>query len=434
MTVRTTASFAAALILAAIPRASRADAPALFGASARSAALARADLADPSPTAAPRINPALAAEPGARVALGYGAGAMDLTFNGQGAGLARASGLDLGFQLATALKGFRRRLVIGGALSAHLPDAALADITFRPATEPQFVLYEAPLARIAVDAVAAARYGPVALGAGLSIGVGAGGRGIEFLLGQDGAGAFASAGLDVALGYRFAPIAGLVVDLDRVAIGASVRGAMAIDLDLSSAVLVALRDNPLVGTTTVRISGAAGFDPTTIDLGARLRVTSGISAFAALTYAVYSAAPPPVADVTLDVKLGTTPSLREVRFPAPRFRDTLSPHVGVEVSREVGPAGAYRLAARAGYALAPSPLPPQTKLTSYADANRHQIAIGAGVRAPRIAGVRFSLDLAAQLHLLEPHTEQKESASYPYASFDVGGRILYGAATLGATW
>jgi hypothetical protein len=431
---RNPASLIAAALTLAVPHPSRAAAPALFGAFARSAALARADLADPSPTAAPRSNPALAAVPGARVDVGYGASAMGLTFNGASASVARASGLDLGLQLATSLDGAPRRLVIGAAIAAHLPDAALAAITFRPATEPQFVLYEAPLARIAVDAVAAARYGPIALGAGLSIGVGAGGHGIDFLLGQDGAGTFASAGLDVALDYRFAPIVGLAVDLGRIAIGASVRGAMAIDLDLSSAVLVALHDNPLVGTTTVRISGAAGFDPTTVDLGARLRVTSSVSAFAALTYAVYSAAPPPVADVTLDVRLGTTPSLREVRFPAPRFRDTLSPHLGVEVSGDVGPVGAYRLAGRAGYALAPSPVPPQTKLTSYADANRHQIAIGAGVRAPRVAGIRPSLDLAVQLHLLEQHTEQKESASYPYASFDVGGRILYGAATLGATW
>jgi hypothetical protein len=48
--------------------------------------------------------------------------------------------------------------------------------------------------------------------------------------------------------------------------------------------------------------------------------------------------------------------------------------------------------------------------------------------------VDLAVDVAAQLHLLTGRTEEKPSASLPYARFEVGGRIVHGAATLEATW
>src|SRR5262249_4941063 len=146
-------------------------------------------------------------------------------------------------------------LALGMALALHLPDQYVAFIGLRPATEPQFVLYEAPLQRTAFDAVAAARYGPLAIGAGIAVGVGVGGRGIGLELGQDGGGSFTSAGLDAALAYRFSPVAGIRAAFQGFALGASVRGPMAIDLRLDSEAKIALGDNPLNGTTTVRVRG-----------------------------------------------------------------------------------------------------------------------------------------------------------------------------------
>jgi len=136
--------------------------------------------------------------------------------------------------------------------------------------------------------------------------------------------------------------------------------------------------------------------------------------------------------VEIAVHLGTTPGLREVTFPSPRFRDTIAPRLGVEIRRPS--AEAWRWAARAGYAVLPSPVPTQTGFTTYADATRHQIAIGGGYHIGKLAGVDLAIDVAGQLHLLVPRTEDKESAALPYAQFEVGGHILYGAATLEATW
>src|SRR6185437_17005680 len=106
-------------------------------------------------------------------------------------------------------------------------------------------------------------------------------------------------------------------------------------------------------------------------------------------YAVYSAAPSPAASVIIDVHLGTTPGLREVGFGSPRFRDTLAPRFGLELRRPSGEA--WRWAARAGYAMLPSPVPRQSGLTTYADATRHQLALGGGYHLGRFGGVDLSV-------------------------------------------
>lgn len=435
-----------ALILIAAPSRARADAPSLFGLGARSAGLARAVVAAGDPADAPRENPAAAATPGLRLRLGYGYGALRLTFDHEDAGAPRASGIDMAAQYGAAAG----PADLGFALAMHFPDQYLARISFRPATEPQFVLYEAPIQRVTVDLALALRWRWLSIGGGIAAGLSVGGDGTNFDVRQDARGAGASGSIDVALPYRLAPIAGIRADFGRFALGAAFRGPMALDLRLDSLATVALQDNPLNGTTTVRVRGSSGYDPAVITLGARARVAGGFFAMASLEYALYRFTPPPVADVTIDVHLGTTPGQREVRFPAPNFRDTLTPRVGFELRPSTsepspcahlhgdpsarGPAAIPRWAVRAGYAVAPSPVPAQIGFTTYADSTRHEIAIGGGAHLGRFAGVDLSIDVAGQLHLLEPRAVQKETLSLPYARHEVGGRILHGAATLEAAW
>ena len=119
----------------------------------------------------------------------------------------------------------------------------------------------------------------------------------------------------------------------------------------------------------------------------------------------------------------------------PRFRDTIAPRIALERRRPPADgAEAWQWAARLGYAVLPSPVPRQSGLTTYADATRHEIAIGGGYHLGKLAGVDLAIDVAGQLHLLVPRTEDKASAALPYAQFEVGGHILYGAATLEAAW
>jgi long-subunit fatty acid transport protein len=427
--VRAAARAAAALavVLAAPP--ALADAPSMFGFGARAAGVARAGVADDDPGAAAREQPALAAAPGLRVRLGYGYGALGLTFDGKDAGVPHSSGVDLAAQYGAHVA---RAIDVGLALALHLPDSYLAQIAFQQATQPQFVLYDASLQRTAFDLAVAVRIGPVSIGGGVAMGLSVGGQGASFNLGQDAHGTNADGSVDVSLPYRFAPIAGVRADLGRVAIAASFRGPVSLGLAFDNRAAVDLKGNPLNGTTLVTVSGTSGYDPAVITLGAKVAIAGGLSLLGSLEYAVWRLSPPPVADVEIQVHLGTTPGLREVRFVDPRFRDTIAPRLGVELKRPS--AEAWRWAARAGYALLASPVPTQTGFTTYADATRHQIALGGGYHLGKIAGVDLALDAAAQLHLLATRTEDKSNPSLPYAQFEVGGHVVYGAVTLEAAW
>lgn len=426
--MRATAAAALAAILGWAGPA-RADAPALFGFGARAAGYARSGVAEDDAAAAARENPAVSSIPGLRLRLGYGYGALALRVNDTQAGLARSSGVDLAAQYGADVG---RGLSLGVALALHLPDPYLAKVAFRPATEPQFPLYEASLQRATFDVAAGARYGPLYAGAGAAVGLSVGGEGARFAIGQDPHGTSAGGTVDVSLPYRAAPALGLRVDLGRFAFGAMFRGALGISLRLDNTATIALAGNPLNGTTTVKVSGISGYDPAVLTAGARARIAGGLSALAALEYALYSAAPPPAADVKLDVRLGTTPGLREARFPSPRFRDTLAPRLGLELRRPS--AGAPRWAVRAGYAFQPSPVPRQSGLTSYADAARHQISAGGGYHLGRLAGVDLAIEAAGQLHVFTRRVEDKDSPALPYAHFEVSGHILYGSLALEATW
>lgn len=433
-----------------------ANGPEIFGHGARSAALARADIAEGDPT--DTQNPAFAASPGVRLRLGYGYGAMLLSLNGADAGVADVSGIDFAAQVGADITPSVRA---GLLLAVHLPDTSLATIAFRPGTEPQFPLYESALQRTAADLGAALRYRWISIGGGVVLGLRVAGDGTSFDVEQDAAGTHGDAAAYVELPYAVAPLAGLRLNLGRLAIGAAFRGAMAVDMQLDNVTRVALTENPLNGTTTVKVSGSSGFDPARLSAGAAVSIGAGFVAHAAMEVAFYSAAPPPVADVAFDVRLGTIPSLREVRFIEPRFRTTLSPRIALEVRRpapskpvELGegfgdpsksipktpsdardaPDPPWRWAVRGGYVLAPSPVPAQTGFTSYADATRHGISLGGGYNLGRTLGVDLSLNLAAQAHILEPRLEQKPIAALPHASYEVSGFLLHGAASLEGAW
>ncbi|MCK6593138.1 MAG: hypothetical protein L6Q76_36750 [Polyangiaceae bacterium] len=305
-----------------------ANGPEIFGHGARSASLARADIAEGDPT--DTQNPAFAASPGVRLRLGYGYGAMLLSLNGADAGVADVSGIDFAAQVGADIT---PSVQAGLLLAVHLPDTSLATIAFRPGTEPQFPLYESALQRTAADLGAALRYRWISIGGGVVLGLRVAGDGTSFDVEQDAAGTHGDAAAYVELPYAVAPLAGVRLNLGRLAIGAAFRGAMAVDMQLDNVTRVALTENPLNGTTTVKVSGSSGFDPARLSAGAAVSIGAGFVAYAAMEVAFYSAAPPPVADVAFDVRLGTIPSLREVRFIEPRFRTTLSPRIALEVRR-----------------------------------------------------------------------------------------------------
>lgn len=430
--------------LTALARPAAANPNITFGAGPRDEALVRSAVAEGGPTDAATENPAFAAVAGTHIRVGYGASALLLRVNERDVGAAPVSGFDLGTHTGRRLG---NSLWAGLGLAIHSPDGQLASISFRPATEPQFVLYEPSLQRLTFDLVGAVRYGPLSFGGGASVALAIGGPGVGIDVDEDARGPHAEGQADILLGYKLAPLVGAVLHLGRAQIGASFRGELAVDLDFQSVVRVALEGNPLNGTTTVIVRGASGYAPPLVNLGARVLVARGLSAFAAVEYAGYRAAPPPIADVTLDVALGTTPALREGRFVEPRFRDTLSPKLGIEWRTPSLPlpwsffgepsrapaAGAaraldpWKVALRAGYAYAPSPVPAQRGFTSYADAPRHAVGFGAAYHFGDVLGVDLAVSFAAQIHALERRSETKASAALPFPEYEVSGEMVRGS-------
>jgi hypothetical protein len=99
--------------------------------------------------------------------------------------------------------------------------------------------------------------------------------------------------------------------------------------------------------------------------------------------------------------------------PRPRFDDVLDVRVGAEWT----PLPALDL--RGGYAYEPTPVPPQSRETNLFDADRHVIAIGAGLR---LGSMR--IDAQLRTHVLGTHEAVKETPTLPDDDPTIPGRQI----------
>ncbi len=419
-----------------------------FGSGARDLALAGSDVADPAPGFAARLDSAAAAEPGTRVALAYGYAASDVEVSGTDAQVADVSGVDLGLQAGFSLGNGVR---VGGAVGLYLPDSGLARIVFRPASAVFFPIWEGAPQRTRTDFALAFGWNAWTLGVGLSALTDVAGDGILLDLSQDERGAKAQGDIQVSLPYALAPFGALRYETDALALSLGVAAPNDIELAITTDAAVDISGNPLNGTTRVRVTGSAGYEPLTATLAGRLAMSDAVTLFGALEYARWSAAPPPVAKLELELALGLEPEQDVVELVAPRWRDTLSPRVGVEVAllRETAtspcateppcaaPAAEAERAGlllRAGAGFTPSPVPKQPGLTSYADADRATLSAGAGYHVGRVAGVGLELDAALQYSWLAERRFDKASEALPNAHYTVAGDFLVGSLGVTAVW
>ena len=180
----------------------------------------------------------------------------------------------------------------------------------------------------------------------------------------------------------------------------------------------------VTGDALVSIRAANYFTPARAQAGVAIDVADDLTLSADLAWQRWSAFGSGLPDLRVLVALDLTPPLVQTDVPAARFHDTFETRVGVEY-RHAGDKSDYAL--RAGYAYLPSPVPPQTGLTSFADGDRHELTVGAGVTFARWSPWLthpLSLDLALGWQHVGHRLTEKDVTQFPGEAFSSDGDIL----------
>lgn len=404
-----------------------------FGTGGRNEGTAGAAAATARGVDAAHVNPAGVADaPYPAAMVGYGYGAMALRLNGRDAGVLDAHGTTLGLALPLDV-GHGVRTAFG--LAMYLPDQFLARIQLVPPTEPHFFRLDNDPHRIVVDPVFSVRFGRyLAVGAGASLLADARGSGIDFNVGVVSGEKVGESALDATLPLRVAPVAGvLITPTDRVRIGLGYRGQLSLDiaLDILANVDVA---GVVTGDALVTARAMSYFTPRRVVGGAEVDVTPDLSVSGQVTWAQWSALSTAVADIRALVALDVTPPLVQTSSPPAGFTDIVTGRAGVEYrSHFGGPGHRSDLALRAGYAYLPTPVPPQTGLTSLADNDRHVLALGAGLILADFAPILtrpVEIDAAVQWHHLADQLTVKDARDFPGEAFSSSGNIFHVSTSL----
>jgi long-chain fatty acid transport protein len=398
-----------------------------FGFGARSAALAGAVTADARGAGAVPTNPALlvrAEHP--ELAIGWGYGRLGLQLDGNSAEVLDLHGVDFGLAIPWQMGRFRA----AAGLALYLPDQFIARVQLVPATEAHFVLLDNDIHRIVVQPAVAFGLGDrLSIGAGASILLDAVGNGIQFDVGVVGGEPQGQGKLDVRLPPRVAPIVGLAfTPVPRVRIGASWRAE--VDLALQLAILANVDVAGVVtGDALIDLQSLNFFTPARFSAGVAIDVLPTLTLMGEASLYRWSGFRGGAPDVNILVSLGIEPPLVQTLFPDDDFQDVWVPRAGVEWRL---PTECVDWSLRAGYAFEPSPVPAQTGLTSFADNDRHVIALGGGARFTALQPTLkrpLRVDVALQWHHLRDRLTIKDQDLFPGRAFSSGGEIVRASAT-----
>jgi long-subunit fatty acid transport protein len=425
------ARFAAALLLLLLAAGSaHANALDSFGFGPRAAGLAGAGTAEARGQAAAFHNPAgVALSDDIEVALAYSYAGMALRIDGRDANVTTPRGTSIGIGLPAHLG----PLTAAFGLAIYLPDQFIARIQLVPATEPHFALLDNNLQHVVAQPVVALRFGHAfAIGAGASVLADAGGNGVTFDVGVDAGNKVGQAALDVKLPIRAAPVVGLTIMPRRwLRVAAVYRGEL--DLKLSLDILAHVNlPGAISGDTLISLVALNFYTPHSVS-GAVAVDLGALTLTAQLDWLKWSSFGDALPKLDVNIGLAIAPPLVAPAFGTVRFDDQYIARLGAEVRRTLG--AHLDFAARLGYAFIPSPVRPQTGLTSFADNDRHVVGIGIGVALReliRILPKPLHLDAALQVQQLEPRTTAKDPQLTASPGFTSSGTIVLVTAGLEA--
>jgi len=181
----------------------------------------------------------------------------------------------------------------------------------------------------------------------------------------------------------------------------------------------------VTGDALVALRAQNYFTPARVTAGAAFDVTDDLTISGDLTWSRWSRYDAGAADLKVLVALDITPPLVSTTNPQPGFHDTFNGRAGVEWRH---PGAHTDFALRGGWGYQPSPVPPQTGITSFADGDRMIVSAGAGVR---LADWRpyltkpIDLDLCLQWQHVGHRLTQKDATMFPGQAFSSGGDLLH---------
>ena len=369
----------------------RADAGAVLGESSRAGALAGAVTARPGDTSAIYFNPAAldGIDRPTLVIFGH-LGAHHQSFARLGElGSSETTGIGgWGVSLASPLPGppWLRRVRLGGAL--HVPGVEVLRVDVPNRRDVPYSPYYGGRIQRTSMALSLA----VALPFRTSIGAGA-------ILYANLA-VPTRAGFDPALGATDVD-EGVIIEQERAVgvVPSAVLGVRTQPIDELAFGLTWHQGGAATVTGEFEIRAGPIVLPGTLDFYQMIapeEVTFGVAAF-----------PTPELDLSVDLSWSRWSEFRTIHgyVPDPAFSDTFSVRAGAEWRAHPF------LAVRGGYAFEPSPVPEQTGLDNFVDADRHVIGLGVGLdfeqlRRPPfgIDGLPFRIDLALRFHA--QHTQE----------------------------
>ena len=336
-----------------------------------------------------------------------------------------ATGVTLGALFTLGGQSFKNRLAAG--IGLNIPTNSLFDGQAIDPAVPYWYMYQSlPRRIVASIGAAAAPFDWISLGASVQILAGVTGR-LDYEL-DVVRGRFSRTTVIFDVSPKLAPIAGLELrPLEGLRIGATYRGSISADIGLPV-------DIEVTGIADLEVQTffQVQYTPHQLSFGASYDLKEwGTRISADLTWAMWSKAPDPSVDSSIDVggQLFDETGLSEVfDAPAPgqerggplEFRDIFIPRFGVEQRLWI-------FSLRAGYGIRPSPAPLQAGETNYVDATTHEISFGAGVRLKDPWGLLANplmLDLSAGFYVVPSRRYDKIDPQDPVGGYNAQGSIF----------
>lgn len=302
-------------------------------------------------------------------------------------------------------------------VAANIPTTALVRIISQDALQPNFTFYRATPHRMEIKLCVAFKiFSKLSIGGGVEILADM--TFVESLQIFNPNETFVEA--NIPADPRFTPIVGLKFKpTDSLSFAAVYRGEISVDFvaDLN---LTAFDENIV---PTIDVIAVSLYKPDEVVLGVSYAFKKKLIVGLDVAWMDYSKMPTTGPVYEFDVPDYVRLILSMVNPPPPNFHDIYVPRVGVEYTIN------EHLAVRSGYFYKPSPVPDQTGITNYVDADKHVVSVGAGVRFrdPWDLMLRpINIDAVFQVHILEHHSVRKEDPDDAVGDYTIGGEIFLG--------